>query len=78
MKYYGAKDIYNPMNDIVGPSLTDKTIIDFMKQVDNFPIQEALIGRTDGQPYSLWIDSLISASYTLSAVQECAEEKPLT
>lgn len=73
MKYYGAKDIFNPMNDIVGPSLVDKEIIDFMKQVDRFPVQEALIGRTNGEPYTLWIDSLISASYKLSAVQECAE-----
>ena len=38
MQYYGAADIFNPMNKIKGPTLTQKHIIDFMKLVDRYPI----------------------------------------
>ena len=53
MKYYGAKDIYNPINNMKGPKLTDKYIIDFMKSVDRFPVPEALVNRPTREPYKL-------------------------
>lgn len=53
MQYYGAKDIFNPMHNIKGPTLTEQYIIDFMKQVDRFPICEALVGRQPDRPYVL-------------------------
>ena len=68
MKYYGAKDIFNPMLDVTKPTLTEKYIIDFMKLVDRYPIQEALVGRQSKKPYELHIDSIISAEYKQDAV----------
>ena len=76
MQYYGAADIFNPMHKIKGPTLTQKTIIDFMKQVDRFPIQECLVNRRKNRPYVLQIDSIISAQFKMSAVQEWANFMP--
>ena len=44
LKFYGDQDIYNPMHGYPKPSLTDKYIIDMMKEADRFPIPEALLG----------------------------------
>ena len=65
MKYYGAQDIFNPMHSVKKPTLTQKTIIDFMVETDRYPIQEALVGRTPNRPYELAIDSLITSCYSL-------------
>ena len=50
------------------PSLTDKYIIDMMKEADRFPIPEALVGRSKQQPFALYVDSLISATFRLEDV----------
>lgn len=76
MKYYGAKDIFNPMQDIQKPTLTDKYIIDFMKVTDRYPISEALVGRQPKKSYELEIDSLISKCYNLDAVIAWGEVEP--
>ena len=46
-------------------------MIDLMKEADRFPIPEALVGRQKKEkvPYSLRIDSLITAAYTLENVE---------
>lgn len=43
-----------------------------MKEVDRFPIPEALVGRTRNTAYTLKIDSLISAAYKTESVLEWA------
>jgi len=45
LKYYGANDIYNPIAKNGKVTLTEQHIIKFMKEVDRFPVPEALLGR---------------------------------
>lgn len=59
MKYYGAKDVYNPLHNQKGPTLTDQYIIEFMKAVDRYPIAEALMRPQPERPYNMVIDSII-------------------
>ena len=74
LKFYADEDIYNPMQDQPKPTLTDKYIIDMMKEADRFPIPESLVGRRKNQkkPYVLKIDSLISAAFKIEEVNEWA------
>ena len=77
LKFYADEDIYNPMQDQPKPTLTDKYIIDMMKEADRFPIPESLVGRRKNQkrPYVLKIDSLISAAFKIEEVNEWANSK---
>ena len=73
LKFYADADIYNPMHNYPKPSLTDKYIIDMMKEADRFPVPEALIGRRpkkDRVPYTLRIDSMMSAFFTIKNIEE--------
>lgn len=47
-----------------------------MKQIDRFPIPEALVNRSSSIPYRLTIDSMIKKFYTIEAVEEMAIERP--
>ena len=78
MKYYGAGELFNPMRQMnrKKPTLTDKYIIDFMQQVDRFPIPEALLRPEPERSYNLVIDSLINDSYRLETVEAWADYKP--
>ena len=62
------------MQDQPKPTLTDKYIIDMMKEADRFPIPESLVGRRKNQkrPYVLKIDSLMSAAFKIEEVNEWA------
>ena len=62
------------MDNYPKPSLTDKYVIDQMKEADRFPIQEALVGRSKKQPFTMYIDSLISATFKLENVLAWADE----
>ena len=78
MKYYTSEDIYNPLKNEKGPTLTDRYIIEFMQKVDRFPIPEALIRPQPESAYKLTIDSLINTSYKLETVEAWADYLPAT
>ena len=76
MKYYGARDFYNPLLEQEGPTLTDQYIIDFMKLVDRHHIPEALIRPQPERPYTLVIDSIIKDVFRQETVEAWANYKP--
>lgn len=71
---YPRDNIYNPMDNYPKPSLTDKYVIDMMKEADRFPIPEALVGRSKKQPFTLYIDSIMTSTFKLENVMKWAEE----
>jgi hypothetical protein len=78
LQYYGADDIYNPIARSGKQTLTEVTIIEFMKEVSRFPCPEALLGRQSNKRYKVTIDSLIVGAYSIKAVEEWADYKPDT
>jgi hypothetical protein len=72
LKYYGAADIYNPLQNYPKPSLTDLHVINLIKECDRFPIPEAILGRKKLTPYTLRIDSMMLATYKMESIQEWA------
>lgn len=75
MKYYGAADVFNPMLN-VKRKLKDSHLIDFMREVDRFPVPEALVGRTADKPFRLGLDSIMNAEYRLEAVEAWGDYRP--
>ena len=75
MRYYGAADVFNPMLK-VKKKLKDSHLIDFMKEVDRFPVPEALVGRTANKPFRLELDSVMNAEYRLEAVEAWGDYRP--
>lgn len=53
--------------------MLDVAVIDAMKMADRFPIPEALVGREERKSYNLRVDSLISSTYNIDAVNEWAD-----
>ena len=72
LKYYGAADIYNPVQNYPKPSLTDLHVINVMKECDRFPIPEAILGRKKFTRYTLRIDSIMLATYKMESIHEWA------
>ena len=72
-KFYGAEDIYNPMNNYPKPLLSDIYVINMMKEAGRYPIPEQLVGRSKREPYQLRVDSLINMAYREENIREWAE-----
>lgn len=64
------------MRDYPKPNLIDQHVIERMLECERFPIPEMLVGRVKYTPYTLRIDSLIKATYSMAAVKEWANYRP--